>query len=452
MSCNHHQVFEIPKPFIYKELRMKREEDFEMPGKVIKDPVHGFIELNKIQEELLEQPELQRLAWIKQLGLTFLVYPGAHQTRLEHSLGTSHLAGKVAEKLSLDEKEKKTLEVAGMLHDLGHAPFSHTVEEVMPRDHMEITKGLIKGEEKTSNRNKIPEIIEKHGLNPEKIAKLVNGEYKEEKHLQDIISSQLDIDQLDYLARDSYYTGVSYGSIETDRIIDMMQVTEEDDGKTITFLEKGITPLEDYLVARDHMYSNVYCHKTAAIAEKMLLRSFQSAVNKIKENKAWLEARGEKGEKELKRTFEMTDGELLQALRESNPYSREIIKRITRRKLYKQCYSIKTSDTEEKKKKLDMIIEKEEKKIEKEIAEKGSIDPEEVIVNKQRESSLNAEPRLREFDIMIKLKNSETARLEEVSKITKALKSKQPVSHIFSVYTTPENRGELGKTVEKYLK
>ncbi len=423
-----------------------------MTGKVIKDPVHGFIELNQLQEELLEQPEMQRLAWIKQLGLTFLVYPGAHQTRLEHSLGSSHVAGKVSEKLDLEEEEKKTLETAALLHDLGHAPFSHTVEEVMPKDHMEITKDLIRGKEKRNQNKTIPEIIEKHGLSPDKIAKRVNGEYKNKKYLQDVISSQLDVDQLDYLARDSHYTGVSYGSVETERIIDMMQITEEKNNpKAITFLEKGITPLEDYLVARDHMYSNVYCHKTVSIAEKMLLRAFQSSLKEIEEDKVWLEARGERGEKKLKRTFEMTDGDLIQSLRESNPYSRKIINKIIQRKLYKQCYAIKSSDPEEKQEKLNKIKDKEELEIEKEIAREKGIEPEEVIVNKQKETSLHAEPRLRKFDIQIQLKSGDIVPLEEVSKITQTLKEKQPVSHLFSVYTTPENRKDLGETVENYL-
>jgi len=402
--------------------------------KIIKDPVHGFMDLNEMQVELLSQPEVQRMTWIKQLGLTLLVYPGAHHTRIQHCLGTSYLCTEIAEELDLNQQEKKLIEAAGMLHDIGHAPFSHTIEEVMEKDHEEATKSLILGEKVLDlpGAGSIPELLEDYGLDPEKVADLVTGEFEGKKYLRDIISSQMDADQLDYLARDAHHTGVSYGSIEADWIINMMEVNEN----RLTYNEKSIDALEDCIIARDHMYSSVYSHKTSAIAEKMVLRAVQ---RHLKEN-------GDDPEK----IFWMTDGELLDTLSSSNSFSREVVERIKTRNLYKQAHILK--DTEEgAAEKFEKVSDKPEREIEKDIAELSGLDEELVIVNREREVTKELEPRLRQFNIRIALSGGKVVPLEEVSGTVKSLRKKEPVRNLLSVYTPEKYRKQVGKEAKKYL-
>jgi len=403
-------------------------------GKIIKDPVHGFMDLNSLQVDLLSQPELQRMTWVKQLGLGVLIYPGGHQTRLEHCLGTSYLCKMISEKLGLPEDEKSLLEAAGILHDIGHPPFSHSIEEVMERNHMEATKDLIVGEEKLDmeGSGRIPEILDEYGIDPKDVADLVTGRFSGKGYLQDIISSQMDADQLDYLARDAHHTGVSYGSIETGWIINVMRVNE---GR-LTYLEKGIDGLEDCILARDHMYSSVYCHKTTSIAEKMLLRAVERHLE---------EDNGDG-------VFWMTDGELLETLYSSNPFSKEIVRRLRSRELYKRAFAVKDIEETENTKRLKELIEGCEKDIERDLIDITGLDDGEIIVNRQARLTKNLEPRLREFDIRITMESGEVVPLESISKTVASLKKREPVRDIFSVYTPEEHRSRVSEAVKSYVK
>lgn len=396
-------------------------------GKIIKDPVHGFVDLDGMQVDLLSQQELQRLTWIRQLGLVFLVYPGAHQTRLEHSIGTSHLCNQIAERLGLGEDENKLLEAAGMLHDLGHAPFSHAIEPIMPKNHTEITRELILGESDLFDSSDVPSTLEEHGISPRRVADLVTGDFEGKRYLQGIINSQMDADQLDYLARDGHHTGVSYGAVEVEWLINVMRINE---GR-LTYQEKGLDGIEQYLVARDQMYSSVYRHKTVDIVEEMLLR----AVKRYSE------------EEDIKDLLWLTDGELLEKLRSSNPYSREMVNRIKNRNLYKEAYVLRSTDPEGKKRKVEDLKSMGVGQLEREIADRTGIDVKEVMVNEQEGSVVSVEPRLREFDIKITKSSGEVVPLEEISGITKSLKESGPMRNLFSVYTTPGNEEEVRKVV-----
>ncbi len=411
-------------------LKLPKEDE----GKIIKDPVHGFMDLNKMQVDLLSQPELQRMAWVKQIGLGLLVYPGGHHTRLEHCLGTSYLCKKISEKLELPLQEKRLLEASGMLHDIGHPPFSHSIEDVMERDHMEATKDLVLGKERlvAEGSGEIPQILEKYGVNPVDVSKLITGEYDGNGYLQDIISSQMDADQLDYLSRDAHHTGVSYGLIETDWIINVMRIV---DGR-LSYLEKGVDGLEDCIIARDHMYSSVYCHKTTSIAEKMLLRAVERHID---------EMGGSGGD-----VFWMTDGQLFEVLSRSNSFSEDIVKRLRTRRLYKQAYNVKDTDNSEDLAKVVDIGKRSEEQIEKELSEISDLDKDLIIVNRQNELTVELEPRLREFDIRIK-KDDEVVPLEEISETVRSLKRKEPVKNIFSVYTPSEHRNDVHEAVREYL-
>ncbi|MCB9227053.1 MAG: HD domain-containing protein [Chitinophagales bacterium] len=239
-----------------------------MKQKVINDPVHGFISISdKLIFNIIEHPYFQRLKRIKQLGLTYLVYPGAHHTRFHHALGAYHLMKKAINVLQnkgvkITKEEALAAQLAILLHDIGHGPFSHTLEHI-----------LIKG----TSHEKIS-LLYMQKLNEEfngqldLAIKIFTNQYHK-KFLYQLVSGQLDVDRLDYLTRDSYFTGVSEGVINYNRIIDMIDVFDNE----LVVESKGIYSVEKFLVSRRIMYWQVYLHKTVISAEQMLVKVVQRA-------------------------------------------------------------------------------------------------------------------------------------------------------------------------------
>jgi len=242
--------------------------------KIINDPVYGFISIpTDLIFDLIEHPYFQRLRYIKQLGMTHLVYPGALHTRFHHALGAMYLMGMAIETLrnkghSISPEEEEAVIIAILLHDVGHGPFSHALEESIAESisHEDISSMLM------------------HKLNIQFDGRLLmaieifNGTYPRE-FLHQLVSSQLDMDRMDYLNRDSFFTGVSEGVIGSHRIIKMLNVKDDQ----IAVEEKGIYSVEKFLIARRLMYWQVYLHKTVIAAEqllaKILKRSRELALN-----------------------------------------------------------------------------------------------------------------------------------------------------------------------------
>jgi len=236
--------------------------------KIINDPLYGFISLPyDIIYDIVESPCFQRLRRIRQLGLTSMVYPGAYNTRFHHAIGAMHLAMQAAEVLKskgaeITESESEALAIAILLHDIGHGPFSHALEHSLVKNinHEEIS------------------IMFMERLNVEHNGKLtlaieIFQDKYQKKFLHQLISSQLDVDRLDYLNRDSFYTGVQEGVIGVDRIIKLLNVK---DGELVVD-KKGIYSIEKFLVARRIMYWQVYLHKTVISAEFLLLNILKKA-------------------------------------------------------------------------------------------------------------------------------------------------------------------------------
>lgn len=229
--------------------------------KIINDPVHGFITIpNDFIYDLIQHPYVQRLRRIKQLGMSHLVYPGANHTRFHHALGAMHLMIKAISLLSkkgveITPEEKSAAYAAILLHDIGHGPFSHTLEHSLLEsvNHEEVSLLFMQ------NLNK--EFDGKLDL----AISIFTNTYKK-KFLHDLVSSQLDMDRLDYLQRDSFFTGVSEGVVGSDRIIAMLNVK---DGLLVVE-EKGIYSIENFISARRIMYWQVYMHKTVVSSEYML--------------------------------------------------------------------------------------------------------------------------------------------------------------------------------------
>ena len=235
---------------------------------IINDPVYGFITVpNGITKKIIDHPYFQRLRRIKQLGLTNLVFPGAVHTRFEHSIGAMHLmsrAVKVLQSKDIDitPLEEEAVCLAILLHDIGHGPYSHASEKCIA---------------KNTSHEKLTVVYMQH-LNKEfkgaldLTIKIFCNQYHK-KFLHQLVSSQLDMDRLDYLKRDSFFTGVVEGIVNTDRIITMLDV----EGDKLVFDYKAIYPIESFLIARRLMYWQVYFHKAVVSAEFLLIKIFERA-------------------------------------------------------------------------------------------------------------------------------------------------------------------------------
>lgn len=232
-------------------------------NKIINDPVHGFINIpSGLIQEIIEHPYFQRLRDIKQLGMTNLVYPGATHSRLIHAIGAMHLMKEAivtlrSKGVEIDSSEEEASMCAMLLHDIGHGPFSHTLEHNILRgiSHEEISLAMMR----QINREKEGRL--------EKTIQIFEDGYP--KHfLHQLVSSQLDVDRLDYLRRDSFFSGVAEGMIGHERIIKMLNVHEN----SLVVEEKGIYSVEKFLISRRLMYWQVYLHKTVIAAEQLLIQ------------------------------------------------------------------------------------------------------------------------------------------------------------------------------------
>ena len=237
-------------------------------NKIINDPIYGFITIESgIIYDLIEHPFFQRLRRISQLGLSYLVYPGAYHTRFHHALGCMFLMKKAIQQLrnkghEITEEESEALTIAILLHDIGHGPFSHALEHSIVNNisHEDLSNIFM---------NKLNE--EFNGKLDLAIQIFNNNHSK--KFLHQLVSSQIDMDRLDYLKRDSFFTGVTEGNIGTERIINMFNVVNDE----LVIEEKGIYSIEKFLIARRLMYWQVYLHKTVLSAENTLIKILQRA-------------------------------------------------------------------------------------------------------------------------------------------------------------------------------
>ncbi len=240
--------------------------------KAIFDPIHGPIPLDPVALALIGTPEFQRLWGIRQTGFAHLVFPGANHTRLEHSLGTYWVAARFAERLALGPADARLLTTGALLHDLGHGPFSHTLDvpmrEVLGHGHEAISRERILGEATSRGPENaaVPQVLRRHRVDPALVAELVAPKRSGRAHgLGSVLHGAIDADRIDYLQRDAHYTGVAHGAIDAVRLLDTIRVL---DGRII-FAEKGRSAVEGFLVGRALMYSSVYFHKTVRAAEMM---------------------------------------------------------------------------------------------------------------------------------------------------------------------------------------
>lgn len=236
--------------------------------KIFNDPIYGFITIpNTLIYDLIQHPYFQRLRRISQMGMSYLVYPGAHHTRFHHALGCMHIMQKAVQTLqfkgvAISEEEENALYIAILLHDIGHGPYSHAMEHsIVEEVHHEELSLLFMEQLNKEFDGKLALAIQ-----------VFKGEYHRKFMLQ-LISSQLDMDRMDYLKRDSFYSGVAEGNINSERLIQMMNVQDD----YLVIEEKGIYSVEKFLVARRLMYWQAYLHKTSVVAELILTKILKRA-------------------------------------------------------------------------------------------------------------------------------------------------------------------------------
>ena len=375
--------------------------------KFIRDSVYGDISLSKFETKVIDMPQFQRIRRIKQLGLISLIYPGANHTRFEHCIGTMNLASKLGNELELSEDEVELLRISGLLHDIGHGPFSHVSEGVLSFPHEELTEYVI---EKTSLHDLLDE-----RFNTKEIIKIIHGKGP----LGPIISGELDVDRMDYLLRDSHNTGVAYGVIDYERIISNLQLN---DGLVLDI--KGVQAAEGALVSRYFMYPSVYQHHTTRIVNSMFRRALKREIDSEKIN-----------EKDM---YKYDDSDIISLFRQSDDeIVRDLISRLDNRIIPKRVKTIRL-DNFKTPEKLYKIKQETLRKAEEEIAEDFNMDKNYIFIN------IAEYPRFDEMKTQVNV-DERLYPLTEISNIIGALSKARFNIPDISVYVPIEEKERFDK-------
>lgn len=383
--------------------------------KVVLDPVHGYIELDDLAQDLLSTPQMQRLRRVRQLGFSNLVYPGANHTRFEHSLGAMHLASALTRSLDSIEEDRKTeVKAATLLHDVGHGPFSHVTENVIDkytrRRHDDVKDILGKGE--------IKEVLSKYGISPGNLVKHIKGETS----LGQILSSEIDVDRMDYLVRDAHYTGVAFGVVDYNRLINQMNFYED----RLVVDYGGLKAAESLLVSRFWMNTSVYYHHVTRISEAMCSRAVEYMI--------------ENNELDPLRLRQMDDIDLIAAMRNATGYAGELSRLLDARKLYKRALYVGLADVGK-----SVLRHRDRiRRAEKEIAEMAGVDPEYVLVD------IPKTPEMLEMRAMIKT-DHKMIPLNEASHFVSILQEAHMDNWRMGVYSPKEHCDAVGKAARDYF-
>jgi HD superfamily phosphohydrolase len=415
--------------------------------KYIRDPVHGYIPVTETELKLLDTFPVQRLRGIRQLSIASLVYPGADHSRFSHALGSMHIAGQIVGSLrghvEISGEEEQMIRIAALLHDIGHGPFSHSFEEVMVEK-----KGLNHEDmgERVVKESELADVLGSLGFSPREICELAFGKTGGRKrYLKQVIASQVDADKLDFLVRDSYYTGVEYGRVDVSRLVQAMGVVDEN----ISIDLKALYALEAFMIARYEMFLAVYYHHAVRAAEIMLYKAMINGDEFLNMTDF----------KTVEDFLRMDDAYLMTRLRElcrSGPddervaFVREMMNRLDRRQLLKAVYqrSIHLRDAY-----LASLLSESglRRKKEEEIAEKAGVPREHIFVDVPTLDSIPYYPR--EIDPMevLVFRASSNGRKEvvPVSQYSQLLNVLKGYVDIVRVYTLPEHRGAVEKAAEE---
>ena len=380
----------------------------------IKDSVHDHIEVEGVAAALLDTPPVQRLRRISQLGTVTYVYPSANHTRFEHSIGVAHLADRALDHLGIEGQQAERARAAALLHDIGHTPYSHNIEELVHRHtgkyHDDVGDLLASGP--------VARVLSEHGLNPDAVAGLVAGEGQ----LGQIVSGELDVDRMDYLVRDAHHTGVPYGTIDTGRLVRALRFVDDD----LVLDENNVQSAESLLLARALMNPTVYSHHVARIGKAMLRRATVRLL-----------AHDEVDATDLRR---MDDYDLRVALRECEATA-AFAHRLDRRDLYKRAVWAEMAAVPE------AVIDADHDEIrefEADVASEANVDPDAVVVD------VPPRPSMPESTSRV-LVNGEVRRLGEQSTLVSALRTVQRDQWRLGVYAPEETAERVGTAAIRVL-
>jgi hypothetical protein len=407
----------------------------------IKDPVHGYVYITKEEKEVIDSFPFQRLHRLRQLAGAEYVYPGANHTRFEHSVGVMYLAGRVVENPNvsqrISENEAEMVRIAALLHDVGHGPFSHVFEHLLDKElgktHEDITRWIITNSE-------LKDTLNENGYNPEEVGKLAIGTlHKPEKAFMDqIISSAVDADKLDFVIRDSHHTGAEYGYVDIFRLIHALDVLDENLAVDLG----ALSALESLIIARIESFKSIYFHRVGRAAQIMLAVAMEKANEEL----------GLTRFKTPEEYLAMDDYAVWTRLK-SCRVSSGIIKNLERRKMLKCAYERTFYEK-------DVVIsnifsqEAHRRQLQVDIAKKAGVEAEVVIIDVPTvpsvpyHHSVLMEPM--EIPTFYKTRegNKIPQRLSEVSKIFEVLKG---FINILRVYTDEENREKVSDAASNIL-
>jgi len=387
--------------------------------KTIRDTVHGYINLTETEVNLLDTPEMQRLRNINQLGFGYLVYPSATHTRFEHSLGTLFLAERAAKHLELEEERASRLRLAALLHDIGHGPFSHISENAIAmhveNKHEKRTQDIIKN-------SRISDTLKSAGFSPNKVAQTAIGE----RALGTVLAGDIDIDRMDYLMRDAYYTGNAFGVIDPERILQMARLYR----KKFVLEEEGLSSAESLVIARYLMYPTVYEHHTVRIVAAMFSNSVLECI--------------EDGVFTVEELYEMDDTQVISKMRGLDAQAGEIMDRIQRRDLYKRALVVDKNDLGDNFSKIRDIKSKRLQEIEIELTESAGLKAGEVLLD-------ISQPLYEEDSDALILQKGKLLNLGDVSPLVRALREAQWSYWNVGVYCPKENVSRVERSARGIL-
>jgi HD superfamily phosphohydrolase len=380
----------------------------------IKDSVHDHIEVSGVAEGLLDTPPVQRLRRISQLGTAGLVYPSANHTRFEHSLGVYHLADRALSHLSIEGTQAERVRAAALLHDIGHAPYSHNIEDVLYRHtgkyHDEV--------EDLVGTGAVARVLEAHGLEPDRIAGLIAGEGE----LGQLVSGELDVDRMDYLVRDAHHTGVPYGAIDHERLVRELRFVSGE----LVLDEGNVQSAESLLLARALMNPTVYRHHVARISKAMLRRGAERVI--------------EAGVADAETVRRMDDYAFHETLRDC-VLTEEIARRLDERDLLKRAVWAE----------LDAVPDEilgadhdDRREMEAAVADEAGVDPDAVLLD------VPPEPEMTESSSRV-LVNGEVRQLDEQSTLVSALRAAQRDQWRLGIYAPEETAERVGNAAIRTL-
>lgn len=407
----------------------------------IKDPVHGYVYITEEEKEIIDSYPVQRLHRLRQLAGAEYLYPGANHTRFEHSIGVMHLAGKVVENPNiskhLNDNQKEEVRIAALLHDVGHGPFSHIFEHILDKEmgktHEDMTLWIIKNSE-------LKEVLIELGYDAEKIGKMAVGRLHKpgKAFLDQIISSSVDVDKLDFVVRDTYHTGAEYGYIDISRLIQTLNVLDED----LAVYLGALSALESFIIARIESFKSIYFHRVGRAAQIMLAKAMEKANKELGLGKF----------KTPEEYLAMDDYTVWSMLKNCGE-SKTIIKKLEKRELLKCIYE-KTFYNEKSIVSTIFSRQSYRNQLQKDIAREAEVETEEVMIDVPTVASVpyHRSVLLEPMELPVFYKTQEgkaiPCRLSDISKILGLLKG---FINILRVYTNQKNREKVSKAASRVL-